>query len=122
MLGTTAVVTGIIACDAPSAVPGWPLRDACPERGTAVADERRFADVESMRPVVRAAFGGGRSLLGVERLAHGSKKGAYRLTMDDGGTALAYAWGDAEDYWQGVLPEGAGDPADPFSHSSGLAL
>jgi hypothetical protein len=87
-----------------------------------VADERRFADVESMRPVVRAAFGGGRSLLGVERLAHGSKKGAYRLTMDDGGTALAYAWDDAEDYWQGVLPEGADDPADPFSHSSGLAL
>jgi hypothetical protein len=87
-----------------------------------VADERRFADVESMRPVVRAAFGGGRSLLGVERLAHGSKKGAYRLTMDDGGTALAYAWDDAEDYWQGVLPEGADDLADPFSHSSGLAL
>lgn len=75
-----------------------------------------------MRPVVRAAFGRSRSLLRVERLAHGSKKGAYRLTMDDGGTALAYAWADSEDYWHGVLPEGAGDPADPFSHASGLAL
>ena len=52
----------------------------------------------------------------------GSKKGAYRLTMDDGGTALVYAWDDSEDYWQGVLPEGADDPADPFSHASGLAL
>jgi hypothetical protein len=87
-----------------------------------MADERRFADVDSMRPVVRAAFGGDRSLLRVERLAGGSKKGAYRLTMDDGDTALVYAWDDSEDYWQGVLPEGADDPVDPFSHASGLAL
>jgi len=82
--------------------------------------ERRFADVESLRPAVRAVFGGGRRLLRVVRLAGGSKKGAYRLTMNDGGTALLYAWNDSEDYWQGVLPEGAGDPADPFSHPSGL--
>jgi len=92
------------------------------QEGTAVADERRFADIESMRPVVRAAFGGDRSLLRVERLAGGSKKGAYRLTMNDGGTVLVYAWDDAEDYWQGVLPQGADDPGDPFSHASGLAL
>jgi hypothetical protein len=87
-----------------------------------MADERRFADAESMRPVVRAVFGGHRPLLRVDRLAGGSKKGAYRLTMDDGSTALVYAWDDSEDYWQGVLPEGAVDPADPFSHASGLAL
>ena len=87
-----------------------------------MADEQRFADAESLRPVVRSALGRDRPLLGVERLAGGSKKGAYRLTMDDGGTALVYAWDDSEDYWQGVLPEGAGDPADPFSHASGLAL
>lgn len=87
-----------------------------------MADERKFADAGSLRPVVRAAFGGTRSLAGVERLGGGSKKGAYRLTMDDGGTALGYAWSDSEDYWQGVLPEGADDPADPFSHASGLAL
>jgi aminoglycoside phosphotransferase (APT) family kinase protein len=88
----------------------------------AVADERNFATAESLRPVVRAAFGGGRRLLKVERLAGGSKKGAYRLTMDDGGTALVYAWDDSEDYWQDVLPERPDDPADPFSHASGLAL
>ncbi|MGH3246588.1 MAG: phosphotransferase family protein, partial [Trebonia sp.] len=84
--------------------------------------ERKFADAESLRPVVRAAFGRDRALLRAERLAGGSKKGAYRLTMDDGGTALAYAWNDSEDYWQGALPEDAGDPAGPFSHASGLAL
>ena len=87
-----------------------------------MAGERRFADVESMRPVVRAAFGGDRRLQRVERLAGGSKKGAYRLTLDDGGTALVYAWDGSEDYWQDVLPEGPDDPADPFSHASGLAL
>ncbi|HEX6525557.1 MAG TPA: phosphotransferase [Streptosporangiaceae bacterium] len=87
-----------------------------------MADDRRFADVKSLRPVIRAAFGKDRRLLRVERLAGGSKKGAYRLMMDDGGTALVYAWDDSEDYWQGVLPEGADDPADPFSHASGLAL
>jgi hypothetical protein len=87
-----------------------------------MADERKFADAASLRPVVRAAFGRGRSPLRVERLSGGSKKGAYRLTMDEGSTALLYAWDDSEDYWQGVLPEGADDPADPFSHASGLAL
>jgi hypothetical protein len=87
-----------------------------------MADERRFANVQRMHPVVRAVFGSDRSLLSVERLAHGSKKGAYRLTMDGGGTALAYVWDGSEDYWQGVLPEGSHDPADPFSHASGLAL
>ena len=87
-----------------------------------MADERRFADIEAMRPVARAVFGGDRALLGVERLAGGSKKGAYRLTMDDGGTVLVYVWDDSEDYWQGVLPAGADDPADPFAHASGLAL
>ena len=76
--------------------------------------ERRFADPEGMRPVVRAAFGRSRALPRVERLAHGSKKGAYRLTMDHGGTALGYAWDGSEDYRQGVLPEGADDPADPL--------
>jgi hypothetical protein len=87
-----------------------------------MADERRFADVASLSPAVRAAFGRARRLLRAERLAGGSKKGAYRLTMDDGGTVLLYAWDDSEDYWHGVLPAGADDPADPFSHASGLTL
>jgi hypothetical protein len=87
-----------------------------------MADERKFANAESLRPLVRAAFGRSRSVLQVTRLAGGSKKGVYRLNMDDDQTALVYAWDAAEDYWQGVLPEGADDPADPFTHASGLAL
>jgi phosphotransferase family enzyme len=88
----------------------------------AMADERRFADVDSLRPVIRAALGPGRPPVGAERLAGGSKKGAYRLRMNDGGTVLVYAWAESEDYWHGVLPLGADDPADPFSHASGLDL
>jgi len=87
-----------------------------------VADDRRFADAASLRPVVRAAFGRTCRLLRAERLAGGSKKGAYRLSLDNGGTVLVYAWNDSEDYWQDVLPDRADDPADPFSHTSGLAL
>jgi hypothetical protein len=87
-----------------------------------MADERRFADAESLRLVARAAFGADQLLVSAERLAGGSKKGAYRLTTGDGRTALVYAWDDAEDYWQGVLPDGADDPGNPFSHASGLAL
>jgi hypothetical protein len=92
------------------------------ERRSPLADERKFADAESLRPVVRTVFGRDRSLLRVERLADGSKKGAYRLTIDDGRTALMYAWDDSEDYWQGVLPDGADGLADPFSQASGLDL
>ena len=94
----------------------------CSREEAAVADEWKFADVDTLRPVVRAAFGSRRRLKRVERLAGGSKKGAYRLTMDDGGTTLVYAWDDSEDYWQGVFPGDADDPADPFSHASGLGL
>ena len=72
-----------------NAIPGFSLLLHGEGRGTAMADERKFADAESLRPVVRAALGQGRALLRPERLAGGSKKGAYRLTMGDGGTALA---------------------------------
>jgi len=87
-----------------------------------MADEQRFADAESLRPVVRAALGRDRRLVEVNRLRGGSKKGSYRLTMGDSGTVLVYVWDGSEDYWHGVLPEGSEDPANPFSHSSGLAL
>ncbi len=82
----------------------------------------QFAAAESLRPVVRAALGAGRDVTHVERLAGGSKKGAYRVNMDDGVTVLVYVWNAAEDYWHGALPAVADDPADPFSHASGLDL
>lgn len=75
---------------------------------------------EQLAGAVRAAFGGGRRLEGVERLAGGTRKGVYRLTMDDGGTAIAYLWEDSENYWPQA--HGDGDLADPFSAGVGLGL
>jgi hypothetical protein len=46
----------------------------------------------------------------------------YRVEVDGGMTVVVYAWSPVEDYWHGVLPEGAEDPADPFAHASGLDL
>jgi len=58
-------------------------------------------------------------MLSVVRLAGGSKKGAYRLTMDDGGTVLLYAWNDAEDYCRRPARRRRRS-GRPSSHPSGL--
>ncbi|MFF2846022.1 phosphotransferase family protein [Streptomyces sp. NPDC058001] len=75
---------------------------------------------EQLASAARAALGGGRRLERVERVAGGSKKGVYRLVMDDATTAIAYLWDDAENYW----PAGKGDDdlTDPFSPGLGLDL
>ncbi|MDI5968817.1 phosphotransferase [Streptomyces sp. SL13] len=67
-----------------------------------------------------AALGGGRRLESVERLVGGTTKGVYRLTMDDGRTAIAYLWEESENYWP--VTEHDGDLADPFSPGIGLGL
>lgn len=59
---------------------------------------------EQLAGAARAALGGGRRLEGVERVAGGSKKGVYRLVMDDATTAIAYLWDDTENFW----PHGRG--------------
>jgi hypothetical protein len=68
----------------------------------------------------RAALGGGRRLEAAERVAGGSKKGVYRLVMDDATTAIAYLWDDTENYWPAA--EGDDDLTDPFSPGLGLDL
>ncbi|GAA2661897.1 hypothetical protein GCM10010307_80490 [Streptomyces vastus] len=80
--------------------------------GTATRDQLAGA--------ARAALGAGRWLEGVERVAGGSKKGVYRLTMDDATTAIAYVWDAAENYWPSA--EGDHDLTDPFSPGLGLGL
>ncbi|MFF3600662.1 phosphotransferase [Kitasatospora indigofera] len=78
--------------------------------------------------VVRAALGGGRRPVAVERLRGGSKKGVYRLRLDDGSGVVVYRWADAENYWPGAGDgPGAGNgetggERDPLSPASGLAL
>ncbi|WP_438306468.1 phosphotransferase family protein [Streptomyces sp. HUAS TT11] len=73
---------------------------------------------DDLAPLARAALGRSRVLTEVRRLRGGSRKGVYRLALDDGSTAVAYVWSPDEDYWD----EQAADPRDPFSHASGLGL
>lgn len=75
---------------------------------------------EQLASAARAALGGGRRLEAVERVAGGTTKGVYRLTMDDAVTAIAYLWEDSENYWPAT--EHDGDLADPFSPGIGLDL
>ncbi|MER6162123.1 aminoglycoside phosphotransferase family protein [Streptomyces sp. NPDC001868] len=75
---------------------------------------------ERLAGAARAALGGGRRLEAVERIAGGTKKGVYRLVMDDATTAVAYLWDDAENYWPAA--EGDDDLTDPFSPGLGLEL
>jgi hypothetical protein len=67
-----------------------------------------------------AAFGGGRRLDGVERLGGGTRKGVYRLTMDDSTSAAAYLWEDSENFWPQTPDDG--DRADQFSAGVGADL
>jgi hypothetical protein len=61
-------------------------------------------------------------LVGISRLRGGSKKGVYRLTLDDDTTAIVYIWEDAENYWPITDGNPADDLADPFSAASGIGL
>lgn len=78
----------------------------------------RTVTTDQLADAARAAFGGGRRLTGVERLTGGSRKGVYRLTLDDAGTAVAYLWEASENYWP--TPEWGDDETDPFTPGYGL--
>lgn len=82
--------------------------------------ERRFADARTLTPVIRDAFGTDRRIAAVDRLLDGTKKGVYRVTLDDATSAIVYVWNADEDYWDGLLPDGHNDPSNPFAHASGV--
>jgi hypothetical protein len=81
-----------------------------------VTTTRRQLTRTDLTTLTRAALGPGRTLTAVERLLGGTKKGVYRLRLDDDSTAVAYVWSADEDYWDQPDP----DPRDVFSHGTGL--
>lgn len=87
-----------------------------------MSTERRFADAAQLSGVIREVFGTDRRIRTVDRLPNGTKKGVYRVTLDDRTSAIVYVWSPEEDYWDGLLPDQAHDPASPFAHSSGIDL
>jgi hypothetical protein len=76
---------------------------------------RHFLDRDDVRDLVADHFGPDRRPTGLHRLTGGSKKGVYRLGLDDGGTAILYVWATDEDYWPPAQPV----PDDPFTDASG---
>jgi tRNA A-37 threonylcarbamoyl transferase component Bud32 len=75
---------------------------------------RRHLTRDDLAPLARAATG--RTLAAVTRLRGGTRKGVYRLALDDGTTVVAYVWSADEDYWDA----GPSDPRDPFSAGTSL--
>lgn len=77
---------------------------------------REFLGPDDVRDLVHDHLG--RRLTGLDRLTGGSKKGVYRLTLDDGGTVVLYVWSAAENYW----PPAPAVPDDPFTDATGAEL
>ncbi|MEV4618908.1 phosphotransferase [Asanoa sp. NPDC049573] len=77
---------------------------------------RTFLRADDLRDVV--ADQTARRLSTLTRLAGGTKKGVYRLTLDDGTSLIAYVWAEAENYW----PPAATVPDDPFTDANGPDL
>src|SRR3984957_13363508 len=75
---------------------------------------------ENLTAATRAALGSDRKVKGVARLAGGTTKGVYRLTVDDDSTVIAYLWADSENYWPQAPNEN--DAADPFSPGNSIDL
>ncbi|MGW1641198.1 phosphotransferase family protein [Streptomyces lavendulae] len=93
------------------------------------SEAQRDADVvrgavrrEHLAAAARAALGGGHRLDRVSRLRGGSKKGVYRLGFDDGSTAVAYVWDEAENFWPAARGGAADRLADPLAPASGIDL
>ena len=80
----------------------------------------RIVTRDQLAGAAQAALGGGRRLTRVERQSGGTRKGVYRLTMDDATSAIAYLWEDSENYWPEI--EWGDDTADPFAHGNGFGL
>ncbi len=79
---------------------------------------RAFLRPEDLRDFVTEQFGTDRRLVALDRLTGGSKKGVYRLGLDDQTTMILYVWAAAENYW----PPAPAVPDDPFTDASGADL
>jgi hypothetical protein len=83
---------------------------------------RTFASEADLHDLLRDTYGTDRRLRDLTRLAGGSSKGVYRLTLDDGSTVLLYRWTADEDFWPAqtgldVGPFAAGPGRDGFTRA-----
>ncbi|WP_433723485.1 phosphotransferase [Actinoplanes sp. CA-051413] len=76
---------------------------------------RAFVTPEDLQDLVRDTYGTDRRLRELSRLAGGTTKGVYRLTLDDGSTVLLYRWAAEENFW----PAQTGLDVGPFQADAG---
>ncbi len=100
-------------CLAPPGRAAWPGR----QNGEATMT-RTFLQADDLRDFVSDQFGADRRLSALNRLTGGTKKGVYRLVLDDATTAILYVWAAGENYW----PPAPAIPGDPFTDASGAEL
>lgn len=79
---------------------------------------RAFLRPDDLRDLVADQFGTDRRLAALDRLTGGSKKGVYRLGLDDRTTVIVYVWAAGENFW----PPAPVVPDDPFTDASGAEL
>jgi aminoglycoside phosphotransferase (APT) family kinase protein len=79
---------------------------------------RAFRTADELRDLVADRFGSDRRPAALDRLSGGTKKGVYRLRLDDGHTVIVYVWADDENYWPSV--RSIAD--DPFTDATGAEL
>ncbi|MGX6606874.1 phosphotransferase family protein [Micromonosporaceae bacterium Da 78-11] len=79
---------------------------------------RTFLQLDDLHDFVTERFGSDRRLVALDRLIGGTKKGVYRLRLDDGTTTILYVWADAENYW----PPADSVADDPFTDATGVEL
>nr|WP_307873140.1 phosphotransferase [Actinoplanes ovalisporus] len=71
-----------------------------------------------MSGLLAGRWGDAGRVTGLQRLTGGTKKGVYRLELDDGRSVVLYLWAEAENYW----PPSGTVPDDPFQDASGAEL
>jgi aminoglycoside phosphotransferase (APT) family kinase protein len=79
---------------------------------------RAFLQVDDLHDLVAEQFGRDRRLLTLDRLTGGTKKGVYRLGLDDWASVILYVWADTEN----CRPPAPLVPDDPFTDANGAEL
>ncbi|MEU9826265.1 phosphotransferase family protein [Micromonospora chersina] len=79
---------------------------------------RAFLQPNDLHGLVAEQFGSDRRLAALDRLTGGSKKGVYRLRLNDRTAVVLYVWAAGENYW----PPSPTVPDDPFTDASGADL
>ncbi|MGW0433699.1 phosphotransferase family protein [Micromonospora sp. NPDC003197] len=80
--------------------------------------KRAFLQLDDVHDLVADRFGVSRRIVALDRLTGGTKKGVYRLSLDDQTSVILYVWAAGENYW----PPSPTVPDDPFTDASGAEL